>query len=884
MKKLNTILGFFKKSSKNTTEHSSRISARLEYFSQLKIAEVFKELKTTDQGLTKSAVQERLHKFGLNEIAHEKPPSWYALLLWNFANPFIALLCALCVISVLIDDYSSATIIVIMVTISVLMRFFQELRSNKAAEKLKAMVSTMATVIRQGVSPPKEEVALKFLVPGDIIQLSAGDMVPADVRLISSKELFIGQSALTGESLPVEKGESIPIPEKHERTQFELPNICFMGTNVFNGSATAVILATGNDTFFGSMATSILGYRPLTSFDIGVNRVTWLLIRIMFIMVPIVFFLNGLTKDDWFQSLLFSMAVAVGLTPEMLPMIVTANLANGAIDMSKKKVIVKRLNSIQNFGAMDILCSDKTGTLTQDRVILERHIGIDGGVNEQVLEYAYLNSFYQTGLKNLLDIAVLEHKDLEQQLHLGKNYRKIDEIPFDFMRRRMSVVVEKDNKTDLIICKGAVEEVLSICSQAQVSDAVVPLSDGISKQTRALRDSLNNDGLRVLAVAYKEVAEKNREYHAQDEYEFTLLGLIAFLDPPKSTAKQALSLLKQYNVHVKVLTGDNEIITRKICGWVGLEVKKLLSGFELEKMSDEELKKQVDQTTVFVRLAPLQKSRVIAALKSNGHTVGFLGDGINDAPALREADIGISVDTAVDIAKESADIIMLEKSLLFLGEGVIEGRKTFGNIIKYIKMAVSSNFGNVFSVLGASAIFPFLPMLPLQLLIQNLLYDLSQTTIPFDRVDKEFLVEPRQWYPKGILRFMVFIGPISSIFDYTTFALMWFVFGASSIATQSLFQTGWFVEGLLSQTLIVHMIRTQRIPFFQSMASLPLLLTTGIIMCIGIYLPYSFIAPRLGLVPLPTAYFPWLVATLLAYCVLTQLVKIWFIKRFNYWL
>lgn len=855
---------------------------------QKNIKEILLELGTSDQGLIEADAAERLLTYGLNEVSHEKPPAWYILFLKNFTNPFIALLIVLGIISYVLGDRDATIIISVMVIVSVLLRFVQEFRSNSAAEKLKKMVSVKATVIRREndqSAPKKYEIDLKYLVPGDVIHLSVGDMVPADVRLIKSKDLFVSQAALTGESMPVEKYNHLSEKEMANSNLFEQPNMCFMGTNVLNGSATAVIVATGDKTCFGSTAKSILSYHPATSFDIGINKVTWLLIKFMCVMVPIVFVLNGLTKGEWFESLLFALSVAVGLTPEMLPMIVTSNLAKGAVNMSKSKVIVKRLDAIQNFGAMDVLCTDKTGTLTQDRVILEKHLGIEGDENEEVLKYAYLNSYYQTGLKNLLDLAVLEHTEMQQELHLDKAYQKVDEIPFDFIRRRMSVVVEKNSEVDLLVCKGAVEEILEICSQIRIGDTLVQVNEGVLKQARSLRDGLNEDGLRVLAVAYKELpAVPQKEYHVKDENALTLMGFIGFLDPPKQTTTKALENLKSFDIQVKVLTGDNEIVTQKICRWVGLAVEGVLNGEEIEKLSENELKGLVEKTTVFTRLTPLQKSRVIKALKSNGHIVGYLGDGINDAPALREADIGISVDTAVDIAKESADIIMLEKSLLFLGEGVIEGRKTFGNIIKYIKMAVSSNFGNVFSVLGASAFLPFLPMLPVQLLIQNLLYDLSQITIPFDKVDKEFLLKPRKWDPGGIAKFMIYIGPISSIFDYTTFALMWFVFGANEPSKQALFQSGWFVEGLLSQTLIVHMIRTQKIPFIQSIASFPLLLTTFLIMIVGIYIPYSYVGASVAMVGLPLSYYPWLFITLLSYCILTQIVKVWFIKKFHYWL
>lgn len=869
-------------------ETTKSVIENLRKYSQMITPEIFQVFETNENGLVGCEAKERLESYGLNEISSDKPPTWYRLLFKSYVNPFNILVTALGIITYFLDDPVGTIIISVMVILSVSIRFIQEFRSNSSAEKLKSMVSTKATVFRRGDSkspPTKIEIPLEFIVPGDIIFLSAGDMLPADAFLISSKELYVSQSALTGEAMPVEKCE-IPIYKKSTAANLlDVSNMCFMGTNVLNGTGTAVVIATGKNTFFGSMAKEIAGHRPMTSFDIGINKVSWLLIRFVCFMAPVVFLINGETKGNWFEAFLFAISVTVGLIPEMLPMIVTTNLAKGAVKMAQNKVIVKHLNSIQNFGAMNILCTDKTGTLTQDRIILEKHLSINGEVDIEVLKYGYLNSYYQTGLKNLLDIAVLEQGEINEEMHLETAFRKIDEIPFDFIRRRMSVVVEKSPHEHLLICKGAVEELVDICTAARLNGEVVPLTEQIKKKSLKLIDELNEDGLRVLAVAYKEIsAETNKEYKTKDENSLVLLGFLAFLDPPKQTAAAALTNLRELQVYVKVLTGDNEIVTRKICNWVGLTVEKALNGHEIESMSDEELKDRVGETTIFVKVSPMQKSRIISMLKAKGNTVGFLGDGINDAPALREADVGISVDTAVDIAKESADIIMLEKSLLFLKEGVLEGRKTFGNIIKYIKMAVSSNFGNVFSVLGSSAILPFLPMMPLQLLVQNLLYDISQVTIPFDTVDQEFLQKPRKWDPGGIARFMLFIGPISSIFDYTTFAVMWYVFGANSVENQALFQTGWFVEGLLSQTCIVHMIRTRKIPFIQSIASLPLLFTTAAIMAIGIYIPYTFVGASLAMTPLPGNYYYWLLATLICYCVLVQLVKLWFIRRFHYWL
>ncbi len=855
----------------NTTRLIDAATAHLDY--------VFMDVASTPEGLTHEEAESRLDVYGKNQIAQEKPPAWYIQLLLCFKNPFILILLGLDIFSYFTDDLEAAIIITTMVTISVLITFTQEFRSIKTAEKLKAMVKTTATVMRQS---EKKEVDIEQLVPGDVIHLSAGDLVPADVRIIASKDLFVSESALTGEALPVEKQDTV---EGKPTNALELANMCYMGTNVISGSATAVVISTGPSTYFGSMAKTLTGKRPLTSFDKGVNSVTFVLIRFMLIMVPIIFFVNGFTKGDWVEAFFFGLSVAVGLTPEMLPVIVTANLAKGAVTMSRNKVVVKKLNAIQNFGAMDILCTDKTGTLTQDKIILEKHLDIYGNEDKGVLEYAYLNSYHQTGLKNLLDVAVLEHAELTDVLGAEKNYKKIDEIPFDFNRRRMSVVLEKSGNGHILICKGAMEEILSITTHVADNGAIVPLTSQMAENVQRIVHELNTDGLRVVAVAIKNHAEpRDGAYSIKDESDMILVGYIGFLDPPKESAVAAIKALKENGVDVKVLTGDNAAVTRKVCKDVGLQADHIVLGSEIEGLSDEALANLAEKTTVFAKLNPLQKSRIVRALQSKGHTVGFMGDGINDAASLRDADVGVSVDTAVDIAKESADIILLEKSLMVLEQGVIEGRKTFGNIIKYIKMTASSNFGNMFSVLGASAFLPFLPMLPIHLLIQNLFYDISQLSIPWDNMDREFLRQPKKWDAKSIGRFMIYIGPISSIFDYATYLLMYFVFAANTGAEQSLFQSGWFIEGLLSQTLIVHMIRTEKIPFIQSRASLPVLLLTSAIMIAGIYIPFSAFGAGIGLQPLPLAYFPWLAAILLGYVLLTQVVKKWYIRKFNEWL
>ncbi|HEJ7971848.1 TPA: magnesium-translocating P-type ATPase [Serratia marcescens] len=872
------------------------------------IAQTLANLKCNRNGLTQDDADERLEQFGANQVAHDKAPHALIQLIKAFNNPFIFVLMVLAAISFFTDywlprqngeetELTGVIIILTMVTLSGLLRFWQEYRTNKAAEALKSMVRTTATVLRRSsysAHPLTLEVPIRELVPGDIIQLSAGDMVPADVRLIASRDLFISQAILTGEAIPIEKYDAMGnVAQKSsegevssENALLELSNICLMGTNVASGTATAVVVATGGRTYFGSLAKSIVGSRAQTAFDRGVNSVSWLLIRFMLVMVPVVLLINGFTKGDWSEAALFALAVAVGLTPEMLPMIVSSNLAKGAIAMSRRKVVVKRLNAIQNFGAMDVLCTDKTGTLTQDRIILEHHIDVTGARDNEVLHLAWLNSFHQSGMKNLMDQAVIRFGRGKPGIEALGRFSKVDELPFDFVRRRLSIVVADENGRQQLICKGAVEEMLEIATHVREGDQTLVLDDARRAALQALAREYNEDGFRVLVLATRELdAQRPAEpLSVADERDMVVQGLLTFLDPPKESAQQAIAALQENGVTVKVLTGDNPVITCKICRDVGLEPGEPLSGLRIEQMDDEELAREVEQRTVFTKLTPLQKSRVLKMLQANGHTVGFLGDGINDAPALRDADVGISVDTGTDIAKESADIILLEKNLMVLEEGVIKGRETFGNIIKYLNMTASSNFGNVFSVLVASAFIPFLPMLAIHLLIQNLMYDISQLSLPWDKMDKEFLRKPRKWDSKNIGRFMLWIGPTSSIFDITTYALMWYVFAANSVEHQALFQSGWFIEGLLSQTLVVHMLRTQKIPFIQSTAALPVLLTTGLVMALGIYIPFSPLGALVGLQPLPWEYFPWLAATLVSYCVVAQLMKRFYIRRFGEWL
>ena len=802
--------------------------------------ELLQSLRTTAGGLTQTEAEERARTAGPNEVAQERRQGWPVRLLKIIRNPLVILLATLSAVSFATGDARAGTVMAGMVVLSVALRFIQEARADAAAAKLKAMIHVTATVIRDGAA---REMPLRDLVPGDIIKLSAGDMIPGDVRVLSSKDLFVSQGSLTGESLPVEKFHD---PEtKVVSSPTELKNTCFMGTSVESGTATAVVVATGVHTYLGSMAGSITEAQAPTSFDQGLNRFTWLMIRLMAVMVPLVFLINGFTKHDWKSAFFFAMAVAVGLTPEMLPMIVSVCLSKGALAMSRKKVIVKRLNAIQNFGGMDVLCTDKTGTLTEDRVVLMRHCNVAGRETEEVLLDGYLISYFQTGLKNLLDLAILDSPDFHGKAVVEK-YKKLDEIPFDFTRRMMSVLVEDPEGKAILLTKGAPEEVFHQCSHFELDGKVSPMDPNLIVGLKEEYESLSNDGFRVLAVAKKELPGK-QACSKDDERDLVLKGYVAFLDPPKNTAGRAIEALHKHGVAVKILTGDNQLISRKVCKDVGLSADPMLLGGDVEKMSDAELADAAEKTTLFARLSPAHKQRVIRALRGKGHVVGFMGDGINDAPALRAADIGISVDTATDIAKESADLILLEKDLMVLEGGVIEGRKVFANILKYIRMGASSNFGNMFSVLGASAFLPFIPMAPIQVLTNNLLYDFSQVPIPIDAVDEEQVARPRPWNIDEITRFILFIGPISSIFDYTTFFVMLWVFNCWDPSRAPLFQTGWFVESLMTQTLIIHVIRTNKIPFIQSRASWPLTVTTLSIMAFGMWLPYSPLASSLGL-------------------------------------
>ncbi len=855
-----------------TKNETIRVSPAVLDASRKDADSLLRDLHTAQSGLTQTEAENRARTTGLNEVAQEKPEGWPMRLLKIVRNPLVILLTVLSAISFATGDPRAGTVMAMMVVLSVVLRFVQEARADAAAAKLKAMIHVTATVVRDGKAT---EIPLRDLVPGDIITLSAGDMIPGDVRVLTSKDLFVSQGSLTGESLPVEKFHD---PEtKDVSSPTELKNTCFMGTSVESGTSTAVVVTTGVQTYFGSMASSITGERVMTSFDQGINRFTWLMIQLMAVMVPLVFLINGLTKHDWKGAFFFAMAVAVGLTPEMLPMIVSVCLSKGALAMSRRKVIVKRLNAIQNFGGMDILCTDKTGTLTEDRVVVQRHCNVAGRETEDVLLDGYLISYFQTGLKNLLDRAILDSLDFHGQ-ETVKKYKKLDELPFDFTRRMMSVLVEDPDGKAILLTKGAPEEVFHQCSHFDLEGKRSPMDPALMVGLKQEYASLSSDGFRVLAVATKDL-QGTQICAKADERDLVLQGYVAFLDPPKATAGRALEALHQHGVAVKILTGDNQLISRKVCKDVGLVPDPMLLGGDVEKMSDAELGEASVQTTLFARLSPAHKERVIRALRAKGHVVGFMGDGINDAPALRAADVGISVDTATDIAKESADLILLEKDLMVLEGGVTEGRKIFANILKYIRMGASSNFGNMISVLGASAYLPFQPKAPIHVLTNNLLYDFSQVPIPTDAVDDEQVARPRPWNIDEIRRFILFIGPISSIFDYTTFFVMLRVFNCWDPARASLFQTGWFVESLMTQTLIIHVIRTNKIPFLQSRASWPLTVTTLSIMAFGMWLPSSPLASALGITQLPPLYWPILLLTLLCYVGLTQTIKVWLLRK-----
>jgi Mg2+-importing ATPase len=874
---MNWLKHIFQKSKKDGALINSlqkNLFEKLYKFAKNEPAFALAELNSKTEGLDEGEVAKRLKIYGANIIADEKKTNHFLKLIGILKSPLNLLLITLAVVNLIVGDVRSAGVIILMVLLSIFLNFYQETKAAIAADKLKAIIHTKTTVIRNNI---KQEILLRNVVPGDIVYLYSGTIIPGDSRLISSKDLFINQAMLTGESLPVEK--HVVDSKLDEKGALEFCNLCFLGTSVESGVAQALILSTGKNTYLGSIATDIDKNDHISDFNKELKQFVNLILKFMVFMVPAVFLLNGFFKGSWFEAFLFAIAVAVGIAPEMIPTIVAVNLSKGAMVLAKKKVIVKHLDAIENLGVMDILCTDKTGTITEGTVVLEKHLDIYGKESAQSLHYAYLNSYFQTGVKNILNEAILKHDEAAEKLEITK-YSKVDEIPFDYNRRKMSVIVQDNKGKSMLVCAGAVEEIIASCANVLADNKVISLKDFSDEKKLSIEEELNKEGFRVIAVAYKENDVAKKVFDVKDENEMTFVGFLAFFDPPKQSVRETIQDLEDLGVKVKILTGDNEIITRKICTDVGMVVSKILLGSEIEKLSDEELEKEVEEISIYAKLSPFDKERIIKSLRNKNHVVGFLGDGINDSLSLIAADVGISVDTAADIAKESSDLILLEKSLLVLKDGIMEGRRIFENIIKYIKMAASSNFGNMFSVVGGSIFLPFLPMLPVQILTNNMLYDFSQMTIPTDKVDENLLVKPKKWNFKNIKRFILFFGPISSLFDYATFFVMLYVFHAWT--NPALFHTGWFVESLLSQTLIVHIIRTSKIPFFQSWASWPLIISTLSVIAVGIYLPFSSFAGAFKFLPLPPLFFVLLFIGLILYFLLTQFLKMWFIKKYEW--
>lgn len=862
---------------------------------------------TSLKGLDQEQVEENRDLYGENTITKGQEDSIFKKIYESIINPFTIILLVIAFISLVTnvwlakpgqEDPTTSIIIVVLVLISGGIRFVQELRSDKATTNLSKMIVNTATVIRDGL---EQELPIDELVVGDLVKLSAGDMIPADVILFESRDFFVQQSGLTGESDAVEKLALNKATSQNVDSFLEAESLAFMGTNVISGSATAMILAVGDATMMGAIEQTLTTYDEPTSFEREMNSVSWLLIRLMLVMVPIVFFANGLTDGDWLEAGVFALSVGVGLTPEMLPMIITASLAKGSIIMAKEKVVIKKLNAIQDLGAIDILCTDKTGTLTQDEIVLEYPLDIHGDLDLTVLRRAYLNSYFQTGLKNLMDRAIIKRTEKEAKEHsllqnLDQTFQKIDELPFDFERRRMSVIVKDDEGTVSMVTKGALEEMLNISTHVEYHGETIPLTEEIRQEVLAEVGQLNRQGLRVLGVGYKSHLREGYAYTVTDESDMILTGYLAFLDPPKPSAAPAIKALLEHGVKTKILTGDNEKVTQAICEKVGLDVEHILLGADIDRMSEQELAEVVESVTVFAKLSPDQKARIILQLKKNGHAVGYMGDGINDAPSMKVADVGISVDTAVDIAKETADVILLDKDLMVLETGIVEGRKVYANMTKYIKMTVSSNFGNIFSLLVASIFLPFLPMAPVHLIVLNLVYDLSCVALPFDNVDQDFLKQPHTWEAKSITRFMVWMGPISSVFDILTFIFLYFIIvplvtghhyvhgSESALQFIILFQTGWFIESMWSQTMVIHMLRTAKVPFVQSRPAWLVILMTLLAAFFVTSLPYGPLVNILRLAPLGLPYFLFLICIIFLYMFSVTVIKKFYIKKYKEWL
>lgn len=867
----------------------------------------FANYKTSALGLVDDQVEENRDAYGENVITKGQEDSMIKKIYESIINPFTVILLVIALVSFITNvwlakpgeqDPTTSIIIVTLVLISGGIRFIQELRSDKAASNLSRMIVNTATVLRDG---SEQEIPIDEIVVGDVIKLSAGDMIPADVVLIDSRDFFVQQSGLTGESDAVEKICLSKAESQNLDSLLASESLAFMGTNVISGRATALVLVVGDETMMGAIEQTINTYDEPTSFEREMNTISWLLIRLMLVMVPVVFVINGLTDGDWLEAGVFALSVGVGLTPEMLPMIITASLAKGSIIMAKEKVVIKKLNAIQDLGAIDILCTDKTGTLTQDEIVLEYPLDIHGELDLSVLRRAYLNSYFQTGLKNLMDRAIINRTQKEAKKHeivrdLDQTFHKIDELPFDFERRRMSVIVKDEDGVVSMVTKGALEEMLSVSTYVEYNGEIKRLTDEVRQEVLAEVAQLNEQGLRVLGVSYKTDLDENDIFSVEDERDMILTGYLAFLDPPKPSAAPAIKALAEYGVTTKILTGDNEKVTQAVCEKVGLDVERILLGSEIDTMTDQELAQVVETTTVFAKLSPDQKARIILCLKNNGHKVGYMGDGINDAPSMKVSDVGISVDTAVDIAKETADVILLDKDLMVLEKGLVEGRKVYANMTKYIKMTVSSNFGNIFSLLFASIFLPFLPMAPVHLIVLNLIYDLSCIALPFDNVDKEFLKKPRIWEANSIMRFMAWIGPISSVFDIITYMLLYFLVvpmilghgynhgAADAAAFIMVFQTGWFIESMWSQTMVIHMLRSPKLPFIQSRPAFSVVVTTLAAAFFVTSLPYSPLASILKLSQLNGLYFVLLFAIIVLYMLSVTVVKRIYIKKYKEWL
>lgn len=883
------------------------VKERLVAALQLPVKETLAFYNSAFRGLTEEQVEENRDLYGENIITKGQEDSIFKKIYESIINPFTVILLVIALVSLVTnvwlakpgeEDPTTSIIIVVLVLISGGIRFVQELRSDRAASNLSRLIVNTATVIREGA---EQELPIDELVVGDIIKLSAGDMIPADVLLLDSRDFFVQQSSLTGESDAVEKLCLNKADGQNFDSLLETESLAFMGTNVISGRATALVLVVGDETMMGAIEQTLNTYDEPTSFEREMNSISWLLIRLMLVMVPVVFFINGLTDGDWLEAGVFALSVGVGLTPEMLPMIITASLAKGSIIMAQEKVVIKKLNAIQDLGAIDILCTDKTGTLTQDEIVLEYPLDIHGDLDLAVLRRAFLNSYYQTGLKNLMDRAIINRTEKEAEKHeivrdLDQTFKKIDELPFDFERRRMSVIVKDDENIISMVTKGALEEMLAISSYVEYKNRITELTDEIRQEILAEVAQLNEQGLRVLGVSYKSDLEEDYAFKVEDESDMILTGYLAFLDPPKPSAAPAIETLAEYGVCTKILTGDNEKVTQAVCEKVGLDVENILLGVEVDALSDEELSQAVENTTVFAKLSPDQKARIILQLKANGHKVGYMGDGINDAPSMKVADVGISVDTAVDIAKETADVILLDKDLMVLEKGLVEGRKVYANMTKYIKMTVSSNFGNIFSLLFASIFLPFLPMAPVHLIVLNLVYDLSCIALPFDNVDREFLKRPHIWSANSITRFMAWIGPISSVFDVLTYLVLYFIIvpmltggnyqadsGQAAIFI-TLFQTGWFIESMWTQTMVIYMLRSPKLPFVQSRPALSLIVTTMAAALFVTSLPYSLFASVLKTAPLNGAYFLFLLLIIVLYMVSVTFVKRLYIRRYKEWL